>query len=138
MTAMTRDLRAVRRAWLLVPLLVACGAGGGGAGAAAAPAPTRAPAPPTATPRPDYGALAGRLVEPLGPLIDAVRERSPTVLARRAAFDQAAEPVLVAIQGDVSVEANRLRRAIITIRDATGRGDAVALERERQLLLGVR
>jgi hypothetical protein len=131
MTAMTRELRAVRRAWLLVPLLVACGAGGGGVGAAAAPAPT-------ATPRPDYGALAWLLVVPLGPLIEAVRERSPTVLARRAAFDQAAEPVLVAIQGDVSVEANRLRSAVTTIRDATGRGDAVALERERQLLLGVR
>jgi hypothetical protein len=134
MTAVTRELRGVRRAWLLVPLvplLVACGAGGGGAGAAAAPAPT-------ATPRPDYGAMAWRLVVPLGPLIEAVRERSPTVLARRAAFDQAAEPVLVATQGDGSVEATRLRRAIITIRDATGRGDAVALERERQLLLGVR
>ena len=75
---------------------------------------------------------------PLGPLIVAVRERSPTVLARRAAFDEAAEPVLVAIQGDGSVEADRLRRAITTVRDATGRGDAVALERERQLLLGVR
>jgi hypothetical protein len=135
MTAMTRALRGVRRAWLLVPLLVpllvACGAGGGGAGAAAAPAPT-------ATPRPDYRAMAWRLVVPLGPLTEAVRERSPAVLARRAAFDQAAEPVLVAIQGDVSVEANRLRRAVVTIRDATGRGDAVALERERQLLLGVR
>lgn len=142
---------------LLVPLLVAC------APATPTPAPARVPVvlatpttrvvtvtgAPTAAPAPppaatataagvDYLALRTALLTPLGGLIVATRENSPARAGQRAAFDAAADRVGAAIQGDTSVNANRLHSAIVNAREAAARGDLAALERVRADLLMVR
>lgn len=124
---------------LLVALVLAC----------APPAPTAPP--PTATPAPiptkpapsptagaDYVALRTALLTPLGGLIVATRDNSPTRPQQRAAFDAAAQTVEATISGDTSVNANRLHSAIANARDAAARGDLAALERVRADLLMVR
>lgn len=120
-------------------LLVAC----------APPAPTAVP--PTATPASaptapapsptagvDYVALRTALLTPLGGLIVATRDDSPTRAAQLAAFESAAAPVDAAIRGDTSTNANRLHSAIVNTREAADRRDVQALERVRTELLMVR
>ena len=82
--------------------------------------------------------MARRLTRPLSALIVSVRDRSPTQAARLVEFNEAAEPVLAAIKGDTSVEANRLHSAVVNVREAALRGDVATLERERLTLLDVR
>lgn len=127
----------MRRLVLAAALLVAC------APPVPTLAPTRAPAP-TATTAPsptagaDYAALRTALLTPLGGLIVATRDNSPTRAQQRAAFEAAAVQVDAAIAGDTSVNANRLHAAIVNTRDAAERGDLAALERVRADLLMVR
>lgn len=97
--------------------------------------PTTAAKAPPAT---DYVKLRQDLMTPLGVLIVAVREKSPTADERLAAFNEAAGRVEPAIQGDLSINANRLHSAIVNVRGAAARKDLATLERERAGLLEVR
>lgn len=121
----------------------------------AAPKPTAVPPPtvapkPTAVPKPtvvpttaaakgpDYVAMRGKLLTPLGGLIVSVRTKSETRARHLADFNTAAVPILDAIKADMSVNANRLNSVIVNTRDAAARGDLATLERQRDELLLVR
>lgn len=111
------------------------------------PAPTTVPTPPTVVApatevsqepvRPDYVKLRQELILPLGALIVATRNKSPTAAQHLADFNVVAERVLPAIATDMSVNANRLHSVIVNVRDAAARKDLATLERERISLLEV-
>jgi hypothetical protein len=86
----------------------------------------------------DYVALSQQLAAPLGALIVALRDNSPTAPQYLASFNRAADQVSPAIARDVSIDANRLRSAIIYVREAAERRDIATLERIRLQLLEVR
>lgn len=87
----------------------------------------------------NYGALRGQLLAPLGALIVATRERNEAGIARQLyAFEAAADRVLPAIEGDMSINANRLHSVIVNTREAAARRDLASLEGQRRWLLEVR
>lgn len=101
-------------------------------------APTIAPAP-APTRAPDYGALRGKLLPPLGALIAATRSRDSGNAAQfLREFNAGGDEVLAAINGDLSVNGNRLHSVVTNVREAATRGDADTMERMRLLLLDVR
>jgi hypothetical protein len=120
----------------------------------AAPAPqptavvTRAPvvnATPTAVPAAkstgsitavNYAAITQPLLLPLGALIVAVRGKTPTTAFWLTSFNQAADKVLPAIEGDQSANANSLRTAIMNVRAKPN--DRQVLEDSRSSLLAIR
>jgi hypothetical protein len=83
----------------------------------------------------NYVALSQQLAAPLGALIVALRDNSPTAPQYLASFNRAADQVSPAIARDVSIDANRLRSAIINVREAAERRDIATLERIRLQLL---
>lgn len=89
---------------------------------------------PTPTHGPNYRAMAQTLINPLSTLIVATRNNSPTVLARRAEFDAAADSVLIPrLEGDFSETANRLRGEIRRVQNSPDNLAELELARERLL-----
>jgi hypothetical protein len=117
--------------------LAACG------GTAVDPGPTRTPRPvvPTTTPAPtpvNYLAMRQALLLPLGALIVATRNDSPTRAQHLAAFNAEADKILPVIERDVSPNGNRLHSVIVNVREAAPRRDIASLEAQRMTLLEVR
>jgi hypothetical protein len=79
--------------------------------------------------------MRGRLLTPLGALIEAVRNRDPnrTAAGHLADFNREADAILPMIESDVSKQANVLHSAITNVRAHPG--DVQNLEDIRRSLL---
>jgi hypothetical protein len=91
---------------------------------------------PTGTPAPNYRGMVTRLLVPLGGMIVASRNSSPTV-ANWLAFQSESGKIRAELEGNFAPQAIQIRASISNVEAAWPTRDTAAMERERERLLDV-